>query len=57
MMGDHAIAIGFVMSFSPYVLEVVISFVYIILRAIYEYRKQFLHSPTKQIKTSSPQSI
>ena len=51
MLGDHAVAVGFVMCFSPYVFEMMLSFAYLLLRVVYEVRKQKYQKSTKQIKT------
>lgn len=34
--GDHIVSIGFVMAFSPYQLELIISLVFVVIRVFYE---------------------
>jgi hypothetical protein len=36
MYGDHVIAVGFAICFSPYSLEIILSFIYFVLRIFYE---------------------
>ena len=50
-LGDHAIAVGFVICYSPYILEVVLSILYIIIRAFYEFRLQKHRRSLKPLKT------
>ena len=52
MMGDHCISVGFVMCFSPYYFEIILSFVFLALRVFYEIRKQKYKVVVKEIKTA-----
>jgi membrane protein implicated in regulation of membrane protease activity len=53
MFGDHAVAVGFVLSFSPYVYEVIVSMIFVVLRIIYEVRLHKFDHHVKFIKTRS----
>ena len=53
MFGDHAVAIGFVLSFSPYVYEVIVALIFVILRLAYEFRMHKYDHHIKFIKTST----
>lgn len=52
MFGDHLVAVGFVMCFSPYELEIGMVILHLILRVGYEIRRHKFDTPTKNIKTS-----
>jgi hypothetical protein len=45
------VSLGFVMTFSPYQLELVLAFLYLALKAIYEVRLHKWDSETKLCKT------
>lgn len=51
MFGDHIVAVGFVICFSPYQLEIILSLVFVILRFLYEIRLHRYNSQLKFIKT------
>jgi hypothetical protein len=52
MFGDHLVAVGFVMCFSPYELEIGMVILHLLLRVGYEIRRYKFDIPTKNIKTS-----
>ena len=52
MLGDHAVAIGFVICFSPYEFEIILAMGYFILRLIYEIKLHKSNVRLKVIKTS-----
>lgn len=50
MLGDHVVSLGFVVCFSPYIFETVLSTGFIIMRTVYEVRKQKFEENTRIIK-------
>lgn len=50
-MGDHVVALGFVMSFSPYEMEIVLAMGFLAARITYELRLHKWGQTTKQLKT------
>ena len=53
MFGDHAVAMGFVLSFSPYPFEVIVSMIFVALRIAYEVRLHKFDNKVKFIKTGT----
>lgn len=53
MLGDHVVAVGFVMCFSPYQLEIILSILYFALRCAYEVLTIKFNMHFKIMKTST----
>lgn len=52
-LGDHVVAIGFVMTFSPFQFELILALTYLIVKVVYEIRLHKSKSELKICKTGS----
>jgi hypothetical protein len=50
-MGDHLVAVGFVMCFSPYQFELILALVFLAARIFHEIKLHKFNSNSKEFKT------
>lgn len=52
-MGDHIVAVGFVICFSPYQFELVLALAFLAAKIFHEIQIHKFNAPTKEFKTRS----